>query len=349
MLFDGPDSNEWDRLAELNRNVFQTRDFAEAWWDAYRPKGEPVILSDSSENPHCIIPLYRSGGAVPVIRQIGHGPADELGPLCAPADRGLTAGLIRTELGRDLRRGVLVLHDAPAEGEWAERLDGDLIRTTPGPVVKLAATDWDAFLASRSKNFRGQVRRKHNRIKRNFDMTIRSSTSDTLDRDLAILFDLHRLRWGQDAPFAQGRQADLARRFAWMSVERDRLRLSVMELDGRPVAAMLGLRFAGVHAFWQSGRDPDYEQYSIGSVLLMDAIRAAVEDGAEEYRLLRGDEAYKQRLTEESRDTCTLAVSRGPVGSLAIRAARARRGMESRIRKHRRTAAASSEATNRES
>ncbi|MDN5745793.1 MAG: GNAT family N-acetyltransferase [Nocardioidaceae bacterium] len=217
------------------------------------------------------------------------------------------------------------MHDVPVDNEWDEHLDGDVIRTTPGPAVQLDVDGWAAFLASRSKNFRGQVRGKRNRLERAFEMSIRTSTPDTLEQDMTTLLSLHRLRWGADAPFARGKQAELARRFARLSIERDRLRLSVMELDGRPVAALLGLRFAGVHSFWQSGRDPAYEEHSIGSVLLMDAIREAAEDHALEYRLLRGGETYKQRLADRARDTCTIAVGRGAFGAVAINAAHARR------------------------
>lgn len=327
----GPNFGAWDRLAQENRNIFLTPDFAQAWWSAYRPHGRPIVLSDHPERPRCIVPLYRSGGSIPVVRQIGHGPADALGPLCAPSDMGLAADLVRSELRQELRRGVLVLHDAAVAGEWAHRLGGHVIRTTDGPTVGLGMGSWDAFLAARSKNFREQTRRKRARLHRSFEVTIRTSDSGTLAEDLSTLMRLHRLKWGPDAPFATGRQADLAKAFASRCMERDRLRLSVMELDGRPAAALLGLRFAGVHSFWQSGRDPGYEQHSVGSVLLMDALRAAIEDGASEYRLLRGDEAYKQRLADMDRGTCTVALADGVLGNAMIRAARTRLSVRRRL------------------
>lgn len=333
--FMGPDADTWDRLASHSQNIFQTRDFAEAWWSAYQPRGEIVVLTDRANDPRCILPLYRRGKAVPLIRQIGHGPADELGPLAAPDDRHLTAELLRSELGRDLRRGVLVLHDVPIEAKWTDRLDGGLIRTTPSPTVDLSMGGWDEFLTSRSRSFRKEIRHQRNRIERNFEMSIRTTTRETLEEDLTTLFRLHRLRWGADAPFANGEQAELARRFARLCIERDRLHLTIMELNGHPVAALLGLRFAGVHSSWQSGRDPDFDQYSVGSVLLMDGIRAAAADGAREYRLLRGGESYKNRLADQSRDTCTLTVSGGRAGAAATRIAQARRSLERLVQERR--------------
>lgn len=332
MTLPGPDTDTWDRLAAQSRNIFQTRDFATAWWDAKRPGGDVRVLTDRPEDPRCIIPVYRSGSVVPMVRQIGHGPADALGPLCAPEDRGLAAEVMLSELGTELRRGVVVMHDAEIDDGWQERLGGELIRVSPGPAVRLGFADWDEFLRTRSKNFREQTRRKHRRLHRSFDVQIRTSTVETLEDDLATLRRLHQLRWGQGADFAVGEQADLVAAFSRRCLERDRLRLMTMELDGTPVASLLGLRFAGVHSFWQSGRDPEHEEHSVGSVLLMEAVRAAVEDGASEYRLLRGGEAYKRRLADLDRDTCTFAVAAGTAGRAMIGAARARRTVEHRVK-----------------
>jgi CelD/BcsL family acetyltransferase involved in cellulose biosynthesis len=335
MQLPGPDAPAWDRLAAQSQNIFLTLDFAEAWWAAFRPRGRPMVLVDDVERPRCIVPLYSSGGPVPLVRQIGHGPADALGPICAPEDQALAAELIQEQLCRELRRGALVLHDTPADDDWAGRLGGTVVRTTPGPVVRLQTDSWPDYLASRSKNFREQVRRKRARLDRSFEVRLRVSDEQTLEEDVSTLLHLHRLRWGQDAPFASGKQAEVARRFARACLAAGRLRLSVLELDGRPAAAQIGLRFAAVHSFWQSGRDPEFESHSIGAVLLMDALRAAVEDGASEFRLLRGDEAYKQRLADAGRDTSTVAVAGGVVGGALIHSAKARRSARRRLSRYR--------------
>jgi CelD/BcsL family acetyltransferase involved in cellulose biosynthesis len=56
-------------------------------------------------------------------------------------------------------------------------------------------------------------------------------------------------------------------------------------------------------------------------VLLCHTIRAAVEDGAEEYWFLRGGEAYKDRFAEENPGVETVAVARGVRGRAAVAAA----------------------------
>src|SRR5699024_2164507 len=318
----GPDAAVWNQLAEQSRNIFLTRDFAEAWWSTYRPWGKPVVLTDRPQQPRCILPLYRSHGPVPFLRQIGHGPADALGPLCASGDEARAADMVRSQLGRELRQGILVLHDVAADEAWDARLGGSVVRSTPGPAIRRTSPSWQEFLATRTKNFRSHVRRNSRRLHDAFDVTIRVSTADTLEEDVSTLLGLHRLRWGEGAPFATGRGAELVRSFARRCQERGWLRLSVLELDGHPAAADLVLRFAGVYSSWQGGWDPQYrEQYSVGSVLEMESLRSAVEDGASEYRLLRGDEAYKQRLANTDQGTCTVTITRGRMGTAMTTAA----------------------------
>lgn len=325
MPLPGPATTQWDRLAERAGNVFLTRDFAECWWQAYGAPGTPLVLTDSEQAPAVVVPMYVTGRPLRQVRQIGNGPADELGPVCGPEHTATAARLVQEALAGDVGWDVLLVQDAPVEQHWPALVPGRVVREVSCPTIRLGDGDWTSFLARRSKNFREQVRRRERKLRATFEVVVRVSTSDTLEADLDSLFRLHRLRWGQDAAFATAPQAELVRCFARRALPAGRLRLSLLEMDGVRVAAVLGLRFGGVHSFWQSGRDPAFEEHSVGAVLLMDAVRAAVEDGAREYRLLRGDEAYKKRLADGDRPVQTVAVGRGLLGAAALRLAAARR------------------------
>lgn len=315
----GPVAPHWDRLAERSRNVFLTRDFAECWWEVYGAPGRLLVLCDAEHEPDVVLPLYVSRGPLRQVRQIGTGPADELGPVCAPEHAPVAAQLLRDALGRPgAGWDVLLLQDVPVEQGWPDRTGGRVVRAVPSPLVQLAAPDWDTFLRRRSKNFREQARRRERKLRGAFDVAVRVSTGATLEADLDLLFRLHVLRWGSDAPFARHPQSELVRCFARRAQAAGRLRLAVLELDGVPAAAQLGLRFAGVHSLWQGGRDPAYDDFSAGGVLLFDGLRAAVEDGASEYRLLRGDEAYKARFADGDRPVHTVALGRGLRGRAAV-------------------------------
>lgn len=326
----GPPAEVWDRLAARSGNVFATRAWAECWWQAYGAPGQALVLTDGAD-PTVVVPLHVTGRPVRQVRLLGAGPADQLGPACAPQDLGTAAELLREALGLGRPApphgpgwDVLLLHDVAAASGWQRRIGGSELRRVPSPVVLLGAAGWDGFLATRSKNFREQTRRRERKLRSAYEVVVRETAADTLQADVDGLFRLHRLRWGADAPFATGVQARFHRLFASAALAAGWLRLWTVELDGAPAAALLGYRFGGVECFYQSGRDPAYEESSVGSVLLTLALRAAVEDGAAEYRLLRGGEAYKARWADEDRPVHTVAVTRGPVGGVAVRLARAR-------------------------
>jgi CelD/BcsL family acetyltransferase involved in cellulose biosynthesis len=95
-----------------------------------------------------------------------------------------------------------------------------------------------------------------------------------------------------------------------------------MEVDGEPVAAWQGFRYAGAECFYQSGRDPEWDRASVGLLLLAHTIRAAIEDGVGEYRLLRGGEGYKDRFATEDPGLQTFALPRGPAARAAAAAIR---------------------------
>jgi CelD/BcsL family acetyltransferase involved in cellulose biosynthesis len=233
---------------------------------------------------------------------------------------GKAANLIRETLfvGRKHRWDVLVLHDVPEQDEWQRQLVGHEIRRTPSPFERFRGTSWDAYLASKSKNFREQVRRRERRLREAFSVVLRLATRETIGEDMTTLFRLHTMRWGQDAGFANGAERRLHEDFAQVAVRQGWLRLWLMELDGVPAGAVYGFRFGQAEYYYQSGRDPGFDSHSIGFVLLGHAMRCALEDGMTEYRLLRGDEDYKSRFASHERTLHSVAIARGRKGRAAI-------------------------------
>ena len=122
-----------------------------------------------------------------------------------------------------------------------------------------------------------------------------------LEADMELLMRLHDARWeGASRAFAGPRRA-FHHDFARQALERGWLRLRILELDDRPVAASLGFRFGGVESNYQTGRDPGFSESSVGFVLLCHSIREALEDGMREWRFLLGDEPYKGRFADHDR------------------------------------------------
>ena len=84
------------------------------------------------------------------------------------------------------------------------------------------------------------------------------------------------------------------------------------------MAVWYGFRFAGDEYFYQSGWDPALARFRIGSAILEHSIREAFADGVAEYRLLRGDEIYKQRYASADTAVQTIAVPLGLVSNCVV-------------------------------
>lgn len=322
-----PDPEAWNDLAERAGNFFASHVWAACWWREWGEGHTPQVLCDDPADPRVLLPIYVSGRGLRQARFIGHGPADQLGPVCRPGDAHLAAGLLRRAVrDRTLRADVLLLQDMPTSRPWWASLPGSRVRVEQSPVLRFDhPTTWEAWLAGKSKNFRDQVKQRQRRLEREHQVTFRAATQETLDGDLTHFFRLHSLRWAGESTLLTDAKQRFLRDVAHEACRRGWLRLRLLELDGRPVAASLGFRFGGDEYFYQGGRDPDLDDRSVGFVLLAHTVRQALESGAHELRLLRGDEPYKFRFATGPADIETVAVPTSLRGRVAVPAARLRR------------------------
>jgi CelD/BcsL family acetyltransferase involved in cellulose biosynthesis len=319
----------WDELALASGNVFAAREWTETWWRHFGEGRELLLHACRAQNGRLValLPLYLARARpVRLLRFTGHGPGDELGPICAPGDRPAAARALERLLATSpLRGSVLLAERLAADFDWPGTLAGAVLQRESSPFMPLHG-DWEEFLASRSRNFREQARRRGRKLSREHDVGFRLTTDpDDLELDMANLYRLHAARWaGGSAAMVPAR-----RRFhddwAASALERGWLRLWTLEIDGAAVASWYGFRFSGAESYYQSGRDPSWDRASVGFVLMCRALQAACDEGMGEFRLLRGDEEYKARFSEADHGLVTVAAGHGALGSSVVAAARGAR------------------------
>jgi CelD/BcsL family acetyltransferase involved in cellulose biosynthesis len=318
----------WDGLAGRAEHVFATWEWHDAWWRHFGA-GRPLLVTlcrDAEGRPFAILPLYlASRRPLRVLRFIGHGPSDQLGPVCSPADRALGARGLRVALDQlPVRWDVFLADQLPGSG-WSTPLRGSVLTRDGSPVLPFHGRSWDEILAGSSRNFREQVRRRERKLAREHALGFRLVSEESeLDDGVGTLFDLHAARWGGEGAeaFLGGGLRAFHRDFARVALRRRWLRLWIMDVDGRPAAAWYGFRFGGAESYYQAGRDPAWDRYSVGFVLLSHSIREAIASGAREYRFLRGAESYKGRFASEDQGLETVGVANGLPGRAALRAVR---------------------------
>ena len=175
----------------------------------------------------------------------------------------------------------------------------------------------DALLAGASRNLRSQVGRRRRQLAGEGELVMRATTGGSdLDRDLDELFRVEASGWKAregTAILAEPGAEALYRAFAHAAAERGWLRMYLLEVGGRVVAADLGCAIGGEGFLIKTGFDEDWSRMSPGLVLRADVLRASIEEGLRAYDFLGPDDAYKLRWTPTVRPRLTLRAFRGPL------------------------------------
>ena len=316
--------DEWTELAAKAGNIFSSWEWASTWWGHYgRGHGHGLMLyacRDATGRLVGLLPLCRGSiRGVRTIRFIGHGVSDQLGPVCARADRPAVARALRRVLADARGWDAFIAERLPARDGWSALLPAHRVLREPSPTLNLRGQTWEGFLAARTPNFRQQVRRRERKLERERGLRFRLATDpDRLDDDMTTLFELHAARWGDESRSFVGTRGRFHRDFAAHALRQGWLRLWFAELEGSPAAAWYGMRFGRDDYFCQSGRDPREEAWSVGFVLLSHTIREAFGAGQDTYRLLRGGETYKDRFADGDAPVDTLLSPHGVTGGAAV-------------------------------
>jgi CelD/BcsL family acetyltransferase involved in cellulose biosynthesis len=303
-------------LASPAGNVFATWEWAVTWWKHFG-RGRPLLLRVCRRDDGAaaaVLPLYLARQRpLRLVRLVGHGPADELGPVTPPAEVTTAARALRTAIA-ELPCDLFLGEQLPGGNDWGGLLGGSTLRREASPRLH-ASEGWGAFLASCSANLRQQIGRRERRLRSEHRVRFRlCDDPERLPQDLSTLFALHRAA----RPRTDFGPDDFHREFAGLALGRGWLRFWLLELDGRPASAWYGFRFGGAETYYQAGRDPAADRLSVGFVLLVHTIRAALEDGIREYRFGRGPESYKYRFASEDPGVETVAVTSSRLASLAV-------------------------------
>lgn len=179
-------------------------------------------------------------------------------------------------------------------------------RTEVCPYIPLAGHSWDTYLSGLGADHRYNFRRRLKNLGKQFDVRFEPVASESRRREvLGTLVELHNRRWeerGGSTAFHTAGLLSFHEDLSRLAFERGWLRLFALRLNGNTAASLYGFRYGRTFYFYQSGFDSAYLKHSIGLVTMGLAIKSAIEEGAGEYDLLHGDEAYKSHWAGTARD-----------------------------------------------
>ena len=321
---------EWDELLQSSDSdgLFLTWEWLYTWWKhlagdrrlsilAVRCEGELAALAPCGLRPPSLFhwrPLpvleFLGSGSVgsdylDIIVRRGREPEARQALASHLAGERLMIGWTQLKRGASPAAGVA---SALGENGWGIAETG----TNICPFIPLAGKSWESYLATLSAEHRYNFHRKWKRLNRDYTVQFDQVRSPAQCREsIDLVIAQHNLRWrdrgGSDA-FHTPDLVEFHREFSQVALERGWLRLYVLRLDGKPAACLYGFLYRRTFYFYQSGFDATYDKHSAGLVTMGLAIKSAIEEGAEEYDLLHGNEAYKSHWSRDSRELGRLEV-----------------------------------------
>jgi len=235
-----------------------------------------------------------------------------IAPLAVPGCEAEVAEAICATLARATPRPDLIaLEGMSTTAPWADALRASWpeprrpalhqYHRCASPLVTLREPSFDDWLAGKSANFRGQMRRLH----RKFEAaggTTRVASEATLDDDVAAFARLHAERWegrGRSHLVTLGERlpamlSDVGRAL----LPSGRFRLRMLELGGEPISAQLFLAAGRTLLYVNGGWDVRHAALKPSMLGLLYTVEATFATGEQRIDLGVGDQHYKQRFAD---------------------------------------------------
>lgn len=292
---------DWRELVAVDPHAtpFQSWEWAQAWLSTVGAGRTPAVtLVRDGRDPVALLPLTRTRGPWRALRWIGTGNSDYLQPLIRPGYEFAALDALHT-LAEDAKGDLLDLHQVPS-GHPVAGAFRHADRTEQARCLKLSLPDrWETYVPTLSKSLRYEVRRRDKGPYRDGTAEIvRARTPDEAMEAWQIFLDLHRQRWrkrGLPGAFALPAIRRLHETWIPAAMATDQTVWLTLRHENRPIGVWYGMRTSQTWFFFQSGFAPAEAALSPGTVLVAEAIRLAIEDGARCFDFLRGDEPYKRR------------------------------------------------------
>lgn len=164
------------------------------------------------------------------------------------------------------------------------------------------------YMGARPARVRNSIARKERKLAREHGYTIRLFTGSDLQQAMADYNAVYRRSWKANelcGEFVDGLACGLS--------GQDRLRLAILYVGDRPVAAQLWFVVHGKASIFKLAYDEDWRRYSPGSILTKYLMKHVIDnDKVAEIDFLTGNDTYKQDWMSERRERWALYCTNGP-------------------------------------
>lgn len=163
--------------------------------------------------------------------------------------------------------------------------------------------DWKSYLAGLHGSVRSTIKRMHKRLLAEGARIEIVTTDADLPRAMTAYAQVYAGSWKRPEPVA-----DFMPELARLCARRGWLRLGIVWLDERPIAAQLWIVSNRRAAIYKVAYDEAFKHYAVGTVLTAVLMEHVIDsDGVREVDYLIGDDEYKKRWMTHRRERFGMA------------------------------------------
>lgn len=295
-------SGEWDRLAVAAARPFASPGWLLPWWRSAAPPGARLHTVAVREAGKLVglAPFFVAEGS---LLTLGAGSTTRVEPVTLPGRENDVAKVTAPALA-EAGASLLQFAGIPASSPWPELLreawPGGAAwlhedERMPSPTLSVEGLTFDDWFASRSSNFRNQIR-KYERLLEERDAQLELAADAEA---LAGFARLHHARWatrGGSGVLDGG--VEQAVEAAARELPPERFRLFTISAAEGPVGAALFVAAGGEVSSWLGGFDEGWRDVSPQLLLGVAAIRHAIASGDRRVDFGAGSAEYKRRLSD---------------------------------------------------
>ncbi len=178
------------------------------------------------------------------------------------------------------------------------------------PAITLDG-DWEAYLATVKKKQRHEIRRKMRRADES-ELQVTFKVIDQLEELPQAIQDVfHLMRFDKEKKiFLTPAMESLFEKIAVWAFNEGILNLAFLEVDGKASACNFSFDYNNQIWLYNSGISAEYQDLSLGWVILGKLIEWSTVEGKNRFDFMRGDEEYKYRFGAENRQLYRLSITR---------------------------------------
>jgi CelD/BcsL family acetyltransferase involved in cellulose biosynthesis len=302
----------WDELADAARNPVCAGSWMQAYAQTHEVRPRLVVVREGAEVVG-LLPFCLDAGTpgLRTLRLLAAGAAAGAEPLTAPGRAAEIAEVAVPALAAARPAvDVVALDGVPAASPWPDLLASHWPRATrrmlvqrdemPEPLISLEAGSFDAWLASKSSNFRSQLRGARRKLAQRGVQERMTTSVDELERDLAAFVRLHHARWedrggsGVVTPAVERMLVQAAPAL----LAQGRLQLWSLDTGDEIVSSQLWLAGGNGITMWLSGFDEAWATARVTAVTFAAILEDAFGRGLDRVSLGAGGQHYKLRFAD---------------------------------------------------